>query len=226
MDENQESICIRNFQILLEEQGFLNSLLSSGCVDKSGRPIPWYTYPAIEYISQFNLTEKTVFEYGSGNSSLFWADRAKKVISVENDRQWHECILKKAPYNLELTFQNNKDDYVNYIDKFKTKFDVIVIDGAYRFETSEKALSRISENGLIIVDNSDRAVAFQEYSRATKMLREAGLIQVDMSGFGPLNNYTWTTSLFFTHKFNFKTKDDVQPQKPVGGNVNPSKGCQ
>src|SRR5688572_10403591 len=55
---------------------------SSGC---SGQPIPWYTYPAIEFIRQLDFSQSTVFEYGSGNSTMFWAASAARVISVEED---------------------------------------------------------------------------------------------------------------------------------------------
>lgn len=222
MTSEQKSICVKNTEILLEEHGFIKSLLANRCIDKNGLPIPWYTYPAIEYISQFDLSEKFIFEYGAGNSSLFWAERTKKVVTVENDYEWYESIRKAAPTNLELSFQPEKNNYINYIDKFNVTFDVIVIDGAYRYESAAKALSAISVNGVIILDNADRSVAIEEYSLATKLLRNAGLIQVDMSGFGPLNEYTWTTSFFFRQLFNFKTVDNIQPHKPIGGNVDPA----
>lgn len=223
VSEQQESVCIRNAEILFHEQGFAQALIANKCIDMAGQPIPWYTYPAIEYISQFDLTAMNIFEYGCGNSSLFWASRAKKVVSIENNQEWYNKILDKAPENLELLLRDTREEYINCIDDFDLKFDIIVIDGAYRYDTSEKALSRISSNGLIIIDNSDRAVAFDEYSSATRLLRKEGFIQADMSGFGPLNRYTWTTSFFFTKEFNFKTADDIQPHKPVGGNVQPVK---
>lgn len=58
------------------------------CIDRDGNPIPWYTYPAIEYLSQFDVTDKDVFEFGCGNSSLFWADRARLVTSIEDNPDW------------------------------------------------------------------------------------------------------------------------------------------
>ena len=33
--------------------------------------MPWYTYPVIEYLQQFDFSKLTVFEYGSGNSSCY-----------------------------------------------------------------------------------------------------------------------------------------------------------
>ena len=47
------------------------------CMDRDGNPLPWYTYPAIEYLRQFDYKDKKVFEFGCGFSSLFWALRAQ-----------------------------------------------------------------------------------------------------------------------------------------------------
>ena len=58
------------------------------CIDKDGNPIPWYTYPAIEYLSQFDYSQKEIFEFGCGYSSMFWANRAKKVTSIEDNINW------------------------------------------------------------------------------------------------------------------------------------------
>ena len=74
---------LRNYRILSIEFGQYKTMYRWDCVDRFNRPIPWYTYPAIEYIKQLDFSDKTVFEYGSGNSTLFWAQRCKKLVSVE-----------------------------------------------------------------------------------------------------------------------------------------------
>ena len=71
-------------------------------------------------------------------------------------------------------------------------FDIIVIDGSHRFECTLEALKFIKKDGLILLDNSDRI----EEHRSGKLLRENGFIQIDFSGFGPINGYCWTTSVF------------------------------
>lgn len=35
-----------------------------------------------------------VIEYGCDNSTLWWANRVKHVISCEHDRQWYEEMKK------------------------------------------------------------------------------------------------------------------------------------
>jgi len=43
-----------------------------------------------------------VFEYGAGNSSLWWAHRVAEVVSVEHDAKWATMVSSKAPSNLKV----------------------------------------------------------------------------------------------------------------------------
>ena len=54
-------------------------------VDKKGDPIPWYTYPAIDFLLLRDYRDKNILEFGSGQSTLWWAARAKFVLSLEED---------------------------------------------------------------------------------------------------------------------------------------------
>ena len=96
------------------------------------------------------------------------------------------------------------------------KFDVIIIDGIKRTECAraiEHYLTIDSKEGaMVILDNSDW------YKETSKFLREnLNLIEIDFHGFGPINNYTWTTSLFVSRKFNFKPVNNSQPNFSLAG---------
>ena len=182
------------------------------CVDKDGNPIPWYTYPAIEYLAQFDYSDKSVFEYGCGNSSLFWAKRAQKVISIEDNPKWFDkwCGLFHEP-NLDVRWRDEGEIYEKAIFEDNQKYDVIVVDGKRRAECAQCAVQVLAKGGVIILDDSDRINTSLEYKNAVAALREANLLQVDFYGFCPMNNYTKTTSLFFSRDFDFKSKYEVQP---------------
>lgn len=179
-------------------------------VDGNGDPLPWFTYPAIEYIQQLDLSDLVVFEWGSGNSSLFFADRVKQITSVESDRDWFETISKKKKDNQTLVYVEEGDSYPAYISKTKDLYDIIIIDGKLRASCAEEAIKHIKPDGLIILDNSDR------HPDISSRLREKDLIQVDMHGLGPVNNYTWTTTFFFRRSYRFRAKN-IQPVIPLGG---------
>lgn len=201
---------------LLRNYGYELSSKLNSCVDLNGCPIAWYTYPSLEYLNQFDYSAKRIFEYGCGNSSLYWASRAKEVISVDDNKEWYEKLCKRKPNNLSVLLEEDLDIYAKSIEKYG-KFDVIVIDGYVRDKCCESAIKHLNEGGFIILDNSDRCPDFEEYSQAVKILKMNDLIQVDFYGFGPLNEYTWCTSLFLTKNVSFETKSEFQPTRGING---------
>ena len=187
------------------------------CIDRDGHPIPWYTYPAIEYLSQFDYSDKSIFEFGCGNSSLFWAERALKVTSVEDNLGWFEKFKEELKHpRLNLIWRDEGEIYENAILENKVMHDVIIIDGKRRFCCAEASLKRLNKGGMIILDDSDRVNTSEEYRKAINILKGANLLQVDFYGFCPMNCYTKTTSIFFDRKFNFKSKFDVEPINGLG----------
>lgn len=200
-----------------KEYAISRSIDDKVCEDKDGNPLPWYTYPAIEYLSQFDYTDKKIFEYGCGYSSLFWARRAQKVISIEDNLDYFNkwsANFKEA--NLDIRWRDEGDIYENAIFEDNDVYDVIVIDGKRRFQCAEAAIKKIANGGMIILDDSDRINTSLEYVKAVENLHAADLIQVDFYGFCPMNNYTKTTSLFLSREFNFKSLYKVQPINGIG----------
>ena len=100
---------IRNFKTLAKTYNQYESIVKWSCIDKDNNPIPWYSYPAIEYLSNLDFKDKFVLEYGSGNSSLFWAKRAKGVVSIENNKEWFEKIEKQKLHNQNIYFISTED---------------------------------------------------------------------------------------------------------------------
>ncbi len=199
-----------NFKILAVDYAQYSTIRHCDCVDKDRNKIPWYTYPTIEFLSNLDFSQKSIFEFGSGNSSIYWAKKAANVISVEHNQEWFEKVKSNFGENQTLLYKENNEEYENSILEFDQKFDVIIIDGIRRVECSkviENCLNTESNEGfLVILDNSDW------YKETSKYLREKlNLIEVDFHGFGPINNYTWTTSIFLSRNFDFKATGNIQP---------------
>lgn len=187
------------------------------CVDRDGHPIPWYTYPAIEYLAQFDYGAKKIFEFGCGNSSLFWAARAAEVVSIEDNPTWFEKWQREfSAANLDVRWRDEGEIYENAIFEDSQKYDVIIVDGKRRAQCAAAAVKALAPGGMIILDDSDRINTSAEYIQAVAALKNADLLQVDFYGFCPMNNYTKTTSIFFSRDFNFSSKYDVQPINGLG----------
>ena len=118
--------------------------------------------------------------------------------------------------NWEMRYCDEKQGYEDTIFADNEKYDVIVIDGKRRAECAATAVKCLAEGGMIILDDSDRINTSLEYANAVKTLREANLLQVDFYGFCPMNNYTKTTSVFFSRDFDFQSLYTVQPINGLG----------
>jgi hypothetical protein len=200
----------RLMRILERDQGHAKSRRAQSCIDAAGQPIPWFTYPAIEYLRQLDLRNRRVFEWGSGNSSLFFARRSQQVHSVEHDRAWAERGTVGASPNLRVEWIA-PDAYAQAIDRDGSSYDLIIIDAIERLACASAARRHLAPGGFVILDNADW------FPGSARALREAGLLQVDMHGFGPINDYAWTTSLFFTRECRLEPLDGLQPHRPIGG---------
>jgi hypothetical protein len=183
---------VSNFKKLALNYGQWRTIRDWSSVDKSGVPIPWYTYPATEFLSHLDLSSFKVFEYGSGNSTLWWAERSKQVTSVEDDELWYEKIkLLLKSQNVEYCLEKNPQKYFTMATN---DFEVLIVDGKYRRECLNHIVNLKKWGGgcvMLIFDNSDW------YPNTVRFLQEKlGWMQIDFHGFGPINNYTWTTSIF------------------------------
>ncbi len=205
---------LKNFKILAIDYGQYRTVKQWSCVDRYNKEIPWYTYPSIEYFNNIDFSKKIIFEFGSGNSSIYWGKKAKRVISIEDDKDWFDNIVKKKGANQEIVLKTETDEYEKSIIDYDEKFDVIIIDGKRRVECSKiikDYLNISSEDGyMVVLDNSDWYKGVSEYLR-----NELDLIEIDFHGFGPINSYTWTTSIFISRNFRFKPIDNIQPNNSV-----------
>ena len=197
------------FEIFAFRYGHYVSLKTRKSLDNKHQPLPWYTYPAIEYLKQFDYRDKEVFEWGCGSSSLFWAGLAKKVTSVEDNEDWYGEVYSIKRDNMVLLFKKERENYAKAIKLSACQYDIVVIDGKYRDECARLALQVVRSDGWIILDNSDR------YPLICRMLRDAGFIQVDFCGFGPINGFTWATSVYMKATCSFNRHSDKIT--PIGG---------
>lgn len=171
--------------------GIVNSISQNSPIDCQNRPTPWFTYSSIHYLNSIDLHKKRVFEYGSGFSTLYFRNRLAEVTSVEDNHFWKEKIegMAKSTTRSEILFKEGSE-YVNAPLTFKHKFDLIIIDGSFREECAKVAAKALSNNGMIILDNSDG------YVDAAKVLRKSGFLQIPFIGPGPMSAVLWETSLF------------------------------
>ncbi|MFV9484344.1 hypothetical protein ACNI3T_10910 [Christiangramia sp. ASW11-125] len=189
----------KNFKLYngyLKETGWNHSVKQTSSVDKFGEAIPWFTYPCFRFLNTRLKKDLKIFEFGSGNSTLWFSKNSQKVFSVEHDKEWFEKL------KIDLSNRGNVDyvhrtltngDYKNEILEYENFFDIIIIDGRDRVNCIFNSLGALKKSGVIILDNSDR----DRYLEAISFLEEKGFRSIDFWGIGPMNHEEWCTSIFY-----------------------------
>jgi hypothetical protein len=183
--------------------GYFRSAFKMAAVSKTGQPLPWYTYPSIDFLKYRTYEDKIVLECGGGQSTLWWARRAKHVVTLEGNKDWYETLKGKIPRNVDLCYVSMESKEANVSDvkhtlqtKQYSKYDVIVIDGLYRYEMIEIALDRLSDVGIVICDNADGYGFYEGF-------KESGLWRVDFFGNAPGVVLPHATSIYFRPSSSF-----------------------
>jgi SAM-dependent methyltransferase len=193
-------LCIKllsmNYSGYLKEIGWIESFKMKMPVDKDLKPIPWMTYPFIDFISDRLRPDMEIFEYGSGNSTLWFADRVKRVDAIEHDEKWYKIMKQRIPNNVNLYFI--KLDYDGEYSRFplnlNKKYDIIIIDGRDRVNCIKISIKCLKPEGVIVLDDSERP----QYLEGIRFLLNEGFRKIDFWGISPGVFYKKCTTIFYT----------------------------
>jgi hypothetical protein len=179
----------------LRDLGWFRSFSERRPTDREGRPLPFMSYGAIDFLNRTVRSEFNVFEFGSGYSTLWWASRARRVVSCEHDQAWYQQMSELVPNNVKLLYREHDDSgsYAQSIVDEGEFFDVVVIDGRERLACADASLPFLSVGGVLVWDDTDR----ERYKSGILSLRESGFRQIDFVGIGPMLTAMKCTSIFY-----------------------------
>ncbi len=165
----------------LKEIGWINSFKHQIPIDKDDSPLPWVTYSFIDFISDRLNKTMDVFEFGSGNSTLWYASKVNTVTSVEHDNTWFRKIKKSMPKNVNINYKVLMYDgeYSKFDKALDRKFDIVIVDGRDRVNCMKNAINAIEEKGVIILDDSER----KSYNDGIEFLENQGFKRIDFWGY-------------------------------------------
>jgi hypothetical protein len=180
----------------LATSGWLRSRQAGRSIDAAGNPLPWYTYASIEFLRARLDSSMRVFEYGCGNSTLWYAARVDRVVACEHDDRWAKEIRELAPSPVRIVRHDVGNGYAEAISKEDHPFDIIAIDGEDRNRCASAATERLSPAGVIVWDDSER----EDYLPGLKFIKDIGFRQIDFDGPGPITLYSRRTSILYRQK--------------------------
>lgn len=197
-------------RILGEEMGFKAAADTDQARFADGAPAPLFSYGSIEYLDGLDLSGYDLLELGGGLSTDFWSARVKSVTTLETNPQWAAQLRARNPEAKIETIQASK--IAQRIRAFERTFDIIIIDAdANRYQCARAAVEKLAPSGFAILDNSEW------HPNASKVLRDADLIEIDFHDFKPCHFYRTTTSLYLGRQFRPVPKGDRLPALPIGG---------
>ncbi len=176
--------------------GWRDSVTTNSCIDENGDFIPWYNYSAIYFLKQRLSSSMNIFEYGSGYSTLFFAKYCNSVISSETREKWRDLITNLASENgLENININliQKHEFVQSISLHSRKFDIIIVDSEFRNDCIAISTDFITDDGIVILDNSDR----QELYKSFEYMESMGFKNIEFMGIKPNSDMPSRTTIFY-----------------------------
>jgi len=143
--------------------------------------IPWLVVSAVKFIEEnLNLAD-AIFEWGSGGSTLWFARRAKEIISVEHNIVWYKKIKDELPPNAKYIYAPPDREYQEGYESIRLKgksfkayasvidslpfFDWVIIDGRARVACAKHAVSKFRR--FLVLDDAGR----KDYEDIIKMMK-------------------------------------------------------
>ena len=138
---------------------------------------PWLTPAAIRLLETLLRPSDRGVEFGSGRSTIWFAQRVAALTSVEHDEQWHAKVsaelkargLDNVDYVLARPDQpverGGESRYARSALEFgDASVDFALIDGHYRDHSAKFILPKIKPGGMLIIDNVNWVLPSQSRS--------------------------------------------------------------
>lgn len=121
--------------------------------------VPWLDPMAISALEAWLAPDMEVLEHGAGGSTLWMAQRVKKVASVESDIDFYAALTKRVPANVTLLYRTD-------VSKLHPA-DLLLIDGEPVEDRREWILAAPQlAKKYVVLDNANRP----EYNEERKTL--------------------------------------------------------
>jgi predicted O-methyltransferase YrrM len=133
---------------------------------------PWLCPGTIDFCEKNLRKPMKGVEFGSGRSTIWFADRLGSLTSVEHAPQWHAQVRKmlsdrgvaNVDYRLvaldhpeeqpEAETYASTPKYVAVLDEFADEsLDFVLVDGHYRTTCIRHCLGKLKPGGILLVDD-------------------------------------------------------------------------
>ncbi len=126
------------------------------------RPIPWVTHDAVCFLDDFmkNNPNASILEFGSGASTIWFAQITQNLVSIEHSPQWATEVknLLKEKNCFAVNYILHPTPYYTLCNRFKNEsFDLILVDGRNRSGCIKHSIPLLKRGGIMMIDNAERS---------------------------------------------------------------------
>lgn len=188
----------------LRSLGWQQSVNRCCPLDEHGDPIPWYTYACLAWLKPRVKSSHSVFEFGAGYSTIWYAIHAGSVIAVDHNLEWIQRINRLTSHlnatllhRTSATGNRASGEYSPYsqaIEEYPLEvFDIIAVDGVERVPCICAAAPHLRQTGIVVLDNSD----LPAYRAGIAYLHSQGFRRIDFYGPIPQCGRAGCSSVFW-----------------------------
>jgi predicted O-methyltransferase YrrM len=124
---------------------------------------PWLTRDAVRFLGSTLRPVDRMLEWGSGRSTIWFAQRVEQLTSVEHDEAWYRRtqaeVTAAGMTNVRLLLkESRRDDYVGVATTFEPEsLGCVLIDGVpeLRDACALAAVPLVQRAGLLVIDNAN-----------------------------------------------------------------------
>jgi predicted O-methyltransferase YrrM len=142
---------------------------------------PWIPFSAKAALEKVLNKQSRVWEIGSGNSTLWFADRVGHITSIEADTNWFNqlqaIIAKEGLSNVDLRYEWHGHRMADFSSTPDGSLDLLVVDGGPRGQCLLNGFPKVKSGGLVYLDNWD-VPAFWEGARDFPQSRASEISEV------------------------------------------------
>lgn len=162
--------------------------------ESNGLVLPYYTRPCLDWLQSLDLRDKIVFEYGLGASTIWYADKCKRVYGVESNSDWFLAVTKEKTHNKFCGFTDIPGQYIKSIESWGELYDIIIVDGIHRDECILSSIPFLKKSGFFIVDNWEQPSAYMPSEEAIDRL----VFEFDnVTAYEQPGHPDWKTAVFY-----------------------------
>lgn len=182
--------------------GQARSIMSGKAVDAQGNPVPWLNYAANDLIRELiaSRTLTNVFEFGSGQSTLFFAKQdSVRYTGVETDRTYYRMmgLDAGADYFLNVLFREKGDHSViaDLLDEAQP--DLIIVDSDLESRPGhlKLALDHMTHRTIVLVDDANWLDAELQSAISEQMTKGYTMMAFSLVSSAPCVSYQKSVAL-------------------------------